>query len=52
MERGIGIMSPYYDKYRPGQAEALLEAAGFAPVESWTDERGWFGICLGRKVSS
>jgi len=39
-------------KYRPGQAEALLEAAGFAPVESWTDEQGWFGICLGRKVSS
>jgi len=30
----------------------LLEAAGFAPVESWTDERGWFGICLGRKASS
>jgi len=39
-------------KYRPGQAEALLVAAGFAPVESWTDERGWFGVCLGRKASS
>jgi dimethylhistidine N-methyltransferase len=36
-------------KYRPGQAEALLEASGFEPVESWTDELGWFGVCLGRK---
>lgn len=35
-------------KYRPGQAEALMSAAGFAPVESWTDEQGWFGVCLGR----
>jgi dimethylhistidine N-methyltransferase len=36
-------------KYRPGQAEELLEASGFEAVESWTDERGWFGVCLGRK---
>jgi dimethylhistidine N-methyltransferase len=35
-------------KYRPGQAEAMMAAAGFAPVESWSDERGWFGVCLGR----
>ena len=35
-------------KYRPGQAEAMMAAAGFAPVESWTDELGWFGVCLGR----
>ncbi len=35
-------------KYRPGQAEAMMAAAGFAPVESWTDAQGWFGVCLGR----
>lgn len=35
-------------KYRPGQAEALLEATGFAPVSTWTDARGWFAVCLGR----
>jgi L-histidine Nalpha-methyltransferase len=35
-------------KYLPGQAEALLERAGFEPVGSWTDELGWFGVCLGR----
>jgi len=35
-------------KYLPGHAEALLAAAGFAPAGSWTDEQGWFGVCLGR----
>lgn len=37
-------------KYRPGQAEALLAEAGFAAAGSWTDERGWFEVCLGRAV--
>jgi dimethylhistidine N-methyltransferase len=37
-------------KYRPGQAEAMLAQAGFAPQGSWTDARGWFGVCLGRVV--
>jgi dimethylhistidine N-methyltransferase len=35
-------------KYTPGQAEAMLTAAGFAPVETWTDARKWFVVCLGR----
>ena len=35
-------------KYAPGQAEAMLKAAGFASTESWTDERGWFSVYLGR----
>jgi dimethylhistidine N-methyltransferase len=35
-------------KYRPGQAEAMLAEAGFATAGSWTDERGWFEVCLGR----
>jgi dimethylhistidine N-methyltransferase len=35
-------------KYRPGQAEALLAAAGFAPVKTWTDARGWFAVHLAR----
>jgi dimethylhistidine N-methyltransferase len=35
-------------KYRPGQAEASLAEAGFAAAESWTDERGWFSVCLAR----
>ena len=35
-------------KYRPGQAETILAEAGFAAAGSWTDERGWFEVCLGR----
>lgn len=35
-------------KYRPGQAEALLHATGFAHQQTWTDEKGWFAVCLGR----
>ena len=35
-------------KYRPGQAEALLAETGFKPVETWTDAKGWFAVCLGR----
>ena len=37
-------------KYRPGQAEELLAAAGFAPAATWTDPAGWFTLCLGRVV--
>jgi len=37
-------------KYRPGQAEALLTAAGFCAEATWTDARGWFAVCLGRAV--
>ena len=35
-------------KYRPGAAETMLAAAGFACAGTWTDERGWFEVCLGR----
>jgi dimethylhistidine N-methyltransferase len=35
-------------KYRPGQAKAMMAEAGFAAAGSWTDERGWFEVCLGR----
>jgi L-histidine Nalpha-methyltransferase len=35
-------------KYRPGDIEAMLAEAGFESAASWTDERGWFAVCLGR----
>jgi len=35
-------------KYAPGAAEARMTRAGFAAVESWADDRGWFAVCLGR----
>jgi len=37
-------------KYRPGQAEAMLREAGFAPEATWNDEKGWFSVCLARAV--
>jgi len=35
-------------KYAPGQAESMLATAGFDPESTWTDERGWFAVCLAR----
>ena len=35
-------------KYRPGQAEEMLQAAGFTTEATWMDERGWFAVCLAR----
>ena len=35
-------------KYRPGQAESLLRAAGFEPEKTWTDEKNWFAVCLAK----
>lgn len=37
-------------KYALGQAEAMMAEAGLAATESWTDERGWFNVCLGTAV--
>ncbi len=46
--RGERIHTENSYKYRPGEAETMLQAAGFATAGSWTDERGWFEVCLGR----
>ena len=35
-------------KYEPGQAEAMLDRAGFDPLERWTDPREWFMVILAR----
>lgn len=35
-------------KYAPGQVEAMLARAGFHPAQTWTDEKSWFAVCLGR----
>lgn len=47
-EAGERIHTENSYKYFAGQAEGLLRRAGFEPVESWTDEKGWFRVCLGR----
>jgi L-histidine N-alpha-methyltransferase len=35
-------------KYQPGEPEDLLVQAGFAPASTWTDDQGWFTVCLGQ----
>jgi L-histidine Nalpha-methyltransferase len=35
-------------KYHRGQAEAMVTDAGFTPVATWTDRRGWFAVVLAR----
>jgi dimethylhistidine N-methyltransferase len=47
-EAGETIHTENSYKYRAGQTEAMLAAAGFSPVEAWRDEQGWFEVCLGQ----
>jgi len=35
-------------KYKPGQAEAMLTAAGFTPLAKWTDKEKRFAVTLAR----
>ncbi len=48
--RGETIHTENSYKYKPGQTEAMLTAAGFAPMQTWTDKRGWFAVCVARAV--
>jgi L-histidine N-alpha-methyltransferase len=47
-EAGESIHTENSYKYRQGVAEALLQRASFAPDVTWTDDRGWFAVCLAR----
>jgi len=47
-EAGETIHTENSYKYVPGQAETMLRSSGFAPEETWTDEKGWFSVCLAR----
>lgn len=49
-EAGESIHTENSYKYRRGDAEALVAKAGFAHEATWTDERGWFAVCLSRAV--
>jgi L-histidine Nalpha-methyltransferase len=37
-------------KYRQRDFEALLRQAGFADVQTWTDNQQWFAVCAARAV--
>ena len=47
-EAGESIHTENSYKYRPGEAEAMLAQAGFAPAGCWTDAREWFAVHLAR----
>jgi len=47
-EGGETIHTENSYKYLPGQAETMLRVSGFAPEETWTDQKGWFSVCLAR----
>jgi dimethylhistidine N-methyltransferase len=49
-EAGESIHTENSYKYRPGEPEAMLAKAGFESEATWTDERGWFAVCLARAV--
>jgi L-histidine N-alpha-methyltransferase len=42
--RGERIHTEHSYKYRLADFQSLLAAAGFAQVQAWTDERGWFAM--------
>jgi dimethylhistidine N-methyltransferase len=48
--RGETIHTENSYKYRPGQTEAMLDTSGFAPLRTWTDEQGWFAVCLAQAI--
>ncbi len=45
---GEGIHTESSYKYRLDDFRALLFRAGFGSVRHWTDEDGWFAVCLAR----
>jgi L-histidine Nalpha-methyltransferase len=46
--RGETIHTENSYKYHPTQSQALLRSTGFQPAHTWTDDRGWFSVCLAR----
>jgi dimethylhistidine N-methyltransferase len=44
-EAGERIHTENSYKYRLEQFSAILREAGFANVQSWTDQRHWFAVC-------
>ncbi len=49
-EAGETIHTENSYKYQQDTAEQLLQSAGFEHEVTWTDENGWFAVCLARAV--
>ena len=48
--RGETIHTENSYKYREGEAEALLRAAGFETERRWSDAGGWFAVYLAKRI--
>ncbi len=48
--RGETIHTESSYKYRQGEAEALLQAAGFTPKLCWSDAEEWFSVHLAERA--
>ena len=46
LEPGETIHTENSYKFTPHSIAALLQAAGFAPQQTWSDDRGWFAVTL------
>lgn len=46
----LACLSPRHEGHPPGQSEAMLRRAGFQPVQTWTDAKGWFAVCMARAI--
>jgi L-histidine Nalpha-methyltransferase len=45
-EAGERILTEYSYKWTTERFAEMLRSAGFADVQTWTDERGWFAVML------
>ncbi|MGA7885766.1 MAG: L-histidine N(alpha)-methyltransferase [Acidobacteriaceae bacterium] len=48
--RGESVHTENSYKFTPDAANLLLKRGGFAPRQSWTDARAWFGVYLAEAV--
>ncbi|HEX4321302.1 MAG TPA: L-histidine N(alpha)-methyltransferase [Acidobacteriaceae bacterium] len=48
--KGESIHTENSYKYRIGEVEKLLEAAGFVAPQRWRDENGWFAVYLATRA--
>ena len=49
---GEHIVTEHSYKYSPSAFEQLLREAGLGDVQTWTDERGWFGVFVASAAST
>jgi L-histidine N-alpha-methyltransferase len=49
-EEGETIHTENSCKYRAGEVEEMLSAAGFEAIRRWSDAKGWFAVYLAKRL--